>query len=51
MRCAAQIERFHDNSYLIVGRVLARGDALATQDAWWSELTEAHRTRHDDGST
>jgi hypothetical protein len=47
----AEIQRFHDDGYVVVRGAFARADAEAMQAEWWAELAEVHGIRRDDRST
>ena len=46
-----EIDRFHDDGYLVVRGAFARADALRMQGEWWAELAEVHGVRRDDRAT
>lgn len=46
-----EIQRFHDDGYVVVRNAFPRDDALAMQAEWWSELAEIHGIERDDRST
>jgi hypothetical protein len=46
-----EIDRFHEDGYLVVRGAFARADALRMQAEWWAELAEVHGVRRDDRST
>jgi hypothetical protein len=46
-----EIERFHDDGYVVVRGAFAHDDALAMQAEWWSELAEVEGVQREDRST
>jgi hypothetical protein len=46
-----EIQRFHDDGYVVVRSAFSPDDARAMQDEWWAELAEVHGIARDDRST
>jgi hypothetical protein len=46
-----ELQRFHDDGYVVVRSAFSPDDARAMQDEWWAELAEVHGIVRDDRST
>jgi Phytanoyl-CoA dioxygenase (PhyH) len=46
-----EIQRFHDDGYVVVRSAFSPDDARAMQDEWWSELGQVHGIERDDRTT